>query len=164
MVLHNMVLLGFTAGLYLGVKTVNLDVTLGFPHIALALGFFVYQGTVSLSYRTLFTSKSFLEIPIALVALLIVGYGFPYVTWKWITHRGAPEVTDQQREAGHRTRARWHPNGLTVWFSPQGIWIPAVGEIRNFGENIYVTFVIVCSYLLVLGTKRKKKTQTKQVF
>jgi len=64
----------------------NMEVTLGLPHYALTLLFFSLPG------HGFFSWEEAVDVLVALVGLLVIGYGFPYMTWKWLMYRGTPET------------------------------------------------------------------------
>jgi len=134
MVAYNLISFGVTYILYAIVKAKNMEDTLGLPHYALTLVFFLYQGTVFASYKTLFSFPFYkmhfsweeaVEIPVALLGLIVIGYGFPYMTWKWLlSNRGTAEPSEEQPTVGQPARAKWHASRMTIVFSPQGQWTP----------------------------------------
>jgi len=129
-----------------------MEASLGLPHYALTLVFFLlYQGTVFASYKTLFSWEDAVEIPVALLGLIVIGYGFPYVTWKWlISNRGPPEASEEQT-------AHWRANRTSILFSPQGHWTPPAIAKRfgfffdDFTERAWYFRLILLAFFHAIG-------------
>jgi len=134
-----------------------MEETLRLPHNALTLVFFIYQGTVFASYKTLLSWEEAVEIPVALVGLIMIGYGFPYVTWKWLSYRSTPEASEEQTAPGDSARAQWHANSMTTFFSPQGQWTPPAIAKRfgfffdDFTESASYFRLILFAFSHVIG-------------
>ena len=158
MVAYNLISFGFIFVLYAIVKAMPREATLAFPHYALTLVFFLYQGTVFASYKTLFYWEETVEIPVALLGLIVIGYGFPYITWKWLAYPGTPEASEEQTDSGEEpARAQWYASRVDILFSPQGQWTPPAIAKRfgfffdDFTENARYFRLIIFAFFHLIG-------------